>query len=86
MDIIFHRNFKKQYKKLRLSDRKMFAERLDLFKRNPFNPILNNHQLYGKYKDYMSINIRGNLRALYEPVGKNIAHFMYIDTHPNLYG
>lgn len=84
MKVQFHNNFKKQYKKLRAIHKKI-DERLILFARNPFDPILNNHSLGGKYKPYRSINITGDYRALYKLLGNDIAYFVIVDTHSNLY-
>ena len=85
MRIRFHRHFDKQYKKLEKSGQEKARQRLILFLENPFNPILNNHPLKGKYLDYRSINITGDLRAIYKMVGENDAVFVAIDTHPHLY-
>ena len=83
--IFFHGNFKKQYKKLSKNDQERLSERLNIFKQNPFNPILHNHELRGKYSGLNSINITGDLRALYQPVSDNLVLFVAIDTHSNLY-
>ena len=84
MIVLFHKNFKKQYKKLRAIQNKI-DERLVLFMKDPFNVILNNHLLGGKYGSYRSINITGDYRGLYEPIDNDVAYFMIIDTHSNLY-
>ena len=60
-------------------------ERLVLFLQDEFNPILNNHPLRGKYKGYRSINITGDLRAIYQYQNPDIGIFVAIDTHSNLY-
>lgn len=52
MDIVSSKTFKKQYKKLSAKIKKDFGERLKLFEIDPFNSILNNHQLHGKLKNY----------------------------------
>jgi mRNA-degrading endonuclease YafQ of YafQ-DinJ toxin-antitoxin module len=41
--------------------------------------------LHGEYSGYRSINITGDLRVIYEPLGKNTVQFVIIDTHSNLY-
>lgn len=84
MKILFHKNFNKRYKKLRTIQRKV-DERLALFAKDPFDPILNNHGLTGKYEGCRSINITGGYRAIYELVDDNIAYFITLGTHPNLY-
>ena len=85
MRIILHRNFKKQYKKLRDEERRRFRERINLFLKTPFHPLLNNHSLRGEYRSYRSINARGDLRVIYEEIDSSIAHFITINTHGNLY-
>ena len=84
METYFHKDFKKQYKKLRTLQSKI-DKRLVLFRADPSHPILNNHSLTGKYQGYRSINITGDYRAVYEPQGKDAALFVDIDTHSNLY-
>lgn len=85
MKIFLHKNFKKKYKRLREEEKKKFKERRNLFFKNPLHPILNNHELSGKQKKYRSINITGDLRVIYESLGKNKTLFITIDTHSNLY-
>jgi addiction module RelE/StbE family toxin len=85
MKIRFHKNFDKQYKKLRSAEKKKVQERLQLFLEDPFNPLLNNHPLKGKYVDYRSINITGDLRALYKFLSEDECIFVVVDTHSNLY-
>ena len=85
MKIRFHKDFKKQYKKLHKNWQKKFDERLEIFIDDHFNPILNNHLLHGKYKEYRSINITGNLRAVYKFMNEDECIFVAIDTHSNLY-
>ena len=85
MRIKLHKNFEKGYKKLTPAEKKKFKERRDLFLQDEFNPILNNHALKGKYLGYRSINISGDLRALYKTEGNQII-FVAINSHSNLYG
>ncbi len=85
MKIKLHRSFEKQYKTLRISEKKKFKERRDIFLRDEFDPVLNNHLLKGKYLGLRSINITSDLRALYQKEADTVV-FMTIDTHSNLYG
>jgi mRNA-degrading endonuclease YafQ of YafQ-DinJ toxin-antitoxin module len=70
---------------LKPSEQKRFEERLRLFVKEPYSPVLRNHALKGPYKDYYSINITGDLRALSQLVTNDIALFIIINTHSNLY-
>lgn len=85
MKIIPHKKFKKQFQKLRKNDQKQFEERIKIFLINPFHPILDNHELHGKYKGCRSIKITADLRVIYETVKKDVVLFLTIDSHSNLY-
>lgn len=84
MKIFLGKGFKKSYRRLREKEKEKFKERLGLFMNNHFDPTLNNHALSGKYNHYRSINITGDLRALYYS-SNSTAVFVVIDTHSNLY-
>lgn len=86
MNIEFHHNFKKRYKKLSPNIRNQFDKRLCLFAENPLHPLLRNHQLAGKRNTQWSINVTGDWRAIYTWKGERTAVFLEIDTHSNLYG
>lgn len=86
MIVRFHRDFEKRYKKLKAGEKNKFKKRLKIFLQDEFNSILNNHPLKGKYKGYRSINITGDLRAVYKRINKKAVVFAVIDTHSNLYG
>lgn len=85
MKVLFHKNFDKNYQKLPRSVRDKFKKRLKLFIADPFNPILNNHALHGEWRDFRSINITGDFRALYKSPNESAVEFAVIDTHSNLY-
>lgn len=85
MRIVFSRDFQKQYKKLAPAEQQRALKRLNLFCEDPLNPVLSNHKLRGEYGGLSSINITGDLRALYKPIKKDVALFIIIDTHSNLY-
>lgn len=85
MIIRFHRNFDNKFKKLPRRIQNKFHERLILFEKDEFDTILNNHALTGKYKGYRSINVTGDIRAIFERE-QTRAVFVNIDSHSNLYG
>ncbi|MBI3627032.1 type II toxin-antitoxin system RelE/ParE family toxin [Candidatus Uhrbacteria bacterium] len=84
MRLLLHKHFKKQYKKLTAVQNKV-DERLGLFLADPFDPLLNNHALSGKYVDCRSINISGDYRAIYQLLDDDVAYFITLDKHSNLY-
>jgi len=85
MKIIFHKTFQKKSKRRSNEECAQLKNKLVTFTTNPLNSILNNHALHGKYLGYRSINITGNLRAVYKMQDENIAFFVDIDNHANLY-
>ncbi|HEY5600837.1 MAG TPA: type II toxin-antitoxin system mRNA interferase toxin, RelE/StbE family [Patescibacteria group bacterium] len=85
MTIAYHRNFTKGFKKLPIKHQDKFKQRLRLFKEDSFSPTLNNHELIGNYKGYRSINVTGDLRAVFKIEEDDNILFVKIDSHSNLY-
>lgn len=85
MRLDFHRHFDRQYKKLSGSKQKQFRSQLGLFISNQNSAALNNHALKGKYLGYRSINVSGDLRAIFIQHSKKHIEFVYIGTHSQLY-
>lgn len=86
MRVNFHKNFDKSYEKCSAKVQKQFKKRLKLFLENPYHPLLENHALHGEWKDFRSINITGDYRALYYHLDDENVEFFIIDTHNHLYG
>ena len=61
------------------------GERINIFRKDPQNALLNNHKLQGRQSDYLSINISGDIRALYEYMGKKKVLFVAVGGHSQLY-
>lgn len=84
--INFTKSFIKQFKLLRPALKKQFYVRLALYEADPQAKVLNDHALKGKYTGYRSINVSGDMRALYRIDGDRITIFCFIGTHGQLYG
>ena len=78
--------FKKQYQKLPVKIKEQFDDRLHLFLTDRTSPSLRVHPLKGRYQGYWSLNINGDLRAIYLVQGEEIIIFALIGTHSELYG
>jgi len=78
--------FKKQYKKLPKVFQLQFDERLQLFLIDPTAPMLRVHPLKGEYAGYWSMNVNGDIRALYVLKGEELIIFALIGSHSELYG
>lgn len=63
-----------------------FDEKIALFVVDPTLPALKVHPLKGKFKGYWSMNVNGDVRALYIIEGDSIIIFGLIGTHSQLYG
>lgn len=85
MKLYFHQNFEKQFAKLAPKEKEKTKKRLNLFLDSPFHPILNNHPLKGKYLDYRSIRISGDLRAIYKQLNDEECIFVAVGSHNQLY-
>lgn len=86
MTLKYTATFKKQYKKLPPKFQKQFDERLRLFTTDPTDSRLRVHPLRGNYSGYWSMDVNGDLRALYRKDGDEIIIFGVIGTHSQLYG
>lgn len=86
MEIFYTNTFKKQYKKLPSRVQIQFEERLVLWCTDMSDPRLRVHPLTGVYKGYWSMNVNGDVRAIYRSDGDEIIIFALIGTHSSLYG
>ena len=84
MKIGYSKNFIKQAKKLPHKVQIALQSKLKLFAEDPLDTRLRNHGLKGEYKNYRSININGDFRALYPTDGEE-AIFDVVGTHIQLY-
>ena len=82
---IFHKNFEKSYTKQDKQVKNAFEERRNLLIIDPEHLLLNSHSLQGKWKGCRSINITGDIRAIYKTEGFFVI-FIEIGTHSQLYG
>ncbi len=77
--------FDKQYSRLNSKIKTSFNWRIKMFEANPFNIILCNHALQGKYLGCRSIEIIEDVYVLYTTQGDVIILFGFIGTHVQLY-
>lgn len=86
MQIEYSKKFIKEFKKCPVNVKTNFKARLEIFINDQYHSILNNHPLIGELRNYRSININGDWRAIFEEMddGK-IIYFVAIGTHSQLY-
>jgi addiction module RelE/StbE family toxin len=86
MKIEYSKKFIKEFKKCSLKVQSAFYKRLELFVNNKNHPLLYNHKLSGQLKDYRSINIDGDYRALFQEFDNGqTVYFAVIGSHSRLY-
>lgn len=85
MNISYSRTFIKQAKKLSPELQLKVRDKITLFADNPLHPSLRNHALKNKYKTYRSIDITGDVRAIYLQRETEFI-FDLVGTHSQLYG
>jgi mRNA-degrading endonuclease YafQ of YafQ-DinJ toxin-antitoxin module len=85
MNISSSRNFDKQFRKLPEKVQNQFSKRLQLFLKDSGNLQLNLHKLSGKYDELWSINITGDVRAVFDRSFQNTILFVAIGPHSELY-
>lgn len=88
MEIRYSTNFVKNFNK-RVSKRsvleKKYKDRLALFIRNRNNPLLKDHKLIGKRKNFRAFSITGDVRVIYFEESQEIVTFIDIGSHNQVY-
>ena len=86
MQIEYSKKFIKEFKKCPINVKSNFKARLGIFINDQHHSVLNNHPLNGVLKNYRSVNINGDWRAIFEELdGGKIIYFVAIGTHSQLY-
>ncbi|MBI5400529.1 MAG: type II toxin-antitoxin system mRNA interferase toxin, RelE/StbE family [Candidatus Yonathbacteria bacterium] len=85
MIVVYHRNFKKMLQKLPVSVQEKFYSSLSIFVKNSHHVILGNHALSGEWATCRSINITGDIRAVYKERDGGVIQFVTVGSHSELY-
>lgn len=78
--------FEKQYQKLSPKVQRQFEIRFKLLISDAYTPQLRLHKVSGNYRNYWSMNVNGDVRALFRYEGEDIIILGFIGTHSQLYG
>ncbi len=79
------KNFDKQFKRLSTKHKDKVIICLGIFILDHMDEQLDNHSLTGEWVGHRSISITGDIRAIYKQEDKNVARFVEIGTHSQLY-
>lgn len=80
----FLKHFKERiipYPNLRLH----FDSRIDIFRNNPYYPLLRDHALKGSQKGLRAFSVTGDIRVIYRIVDSNTIQLLDIGTHNQVY-
>lgn len=86
MILLIRKSFKKATDKLPAKVADILADKIEILRVDPFDPVLNNHKLQGSMHRYRSIDITGDYRLLYEQYSKDTLYLVNIGRHSQLYG
>lgn len=85
MQYFVSKSFEKQFKKLPKKVRQQAMARLALFVTGPMDYRLRNHLLTKEWAGHRSIDVTGDIRAIYAEVDEHVARFVAIGSHSELY-
>ncbi len=85
MRVDYTKNFLKQYKKLPKKIQTQFTGRLRLFATDQKDPLLKVHSLTGDYQGSSSLNVTGDIRAVFKMQVDGVALFVAIGSHSQQY-
>ena len=85
MNIVLHKRFSKMAVKLPPKTKQKMVESMTLFAQEPTDRQLRVHGLSTPYGGSYSIDITGDVRAIYQLIDAETALFAHIGTHSQLY-
>lgn len=85
MRYLLSKRFEKDFAKLTPRTKEKVIAVLSIFVKDPHHPTLRAHPLKGKWVGHMSIDVTGDIRALYMIVEEDMVLFVTIGKHSQLY-
>lgn len=86
MEIEISSHFLRKAKKLTLNEQKNLSEKIEIFRKDPYNPSLKTHALTGKLKGLYSFSLTYSKRVVFTFVEKNKALLLDVGLHGEVYG
>jgi addiction module RelE/StbE family toxin len=86
MQYVLSKRFEKDFAKLPRPVKNKVLVVLQKFVDDPLNPSLRKHPLSGKWNNHFSINVTGDVRAVYLYIKNDVVHFVAVGSHSELYG
>jgi addiction module RelE/StbE family toxin len=85
MIIRFQKSFTEQYKKLTKFQKQLVNDALELFSEDSMHKSLRNHPLKDEWVKYRSITADDDLRLHFRVINEDIALFVAVGSHDELY-
>ncbi|QQR64689.1 type II toxin-antitoxin system YafQ family toxin [Candidatus Kaiserbacteria bacterium] len=85
IQVIIHKKFLKQFRKLPRSIQEAFRLRRDVFLENRADSLLHVHELHGSLEGYKSFNVNADIRVVFKDLDGDIVIFTAIGSHSELY-
>jgi addiction module RelE/StbE family toxin len=83
--VIIHKKFLKQFRKLPRSIQEVFRSRRDVFLENQDDSLLHVHELHGSLVGYKSFNVNADVRVVFKDIDRDTVMFTAIGSHSELY-
>ena len=81
MKIVYASKFAREYRKLPKEIKILAESKEKIFRKNPFDPILETHKLHGRFKDFWSFSIDLKYRIVFGFGENKIVYFYSIGDH-----
>ncbi|HAZ28240.1 MAG TPA: type II toxin-antitoxin system mRNA interferase toxin, RelE/StbE family [Candidatus Magasanikbacteria bacterium] len=81
MEVHISSRFKRAYKKLSLSIQDDFNEKIILFIKDPFHPLLRTHKLKGKLQTCFAFRLKDGYRVLFDFSSPGVVDIFDIGHH-----
>ena len=86
MRVLYHKKFDKHFEKLSFKLQDKVIGIIELFRKNPINPILKNHALKGEMNGRRAISVTGDMRIIFEEHDNYVLVIMLdVGTHNQVY-
>ncbi|MGH7597793.1 MAG: type II toxin-antitoxin system RelE/ParE family toxin [bacterium] len=85
MQIVTTKTFDKLFKAIDKKIQRKAAQKTELFKQNPFNPILRTEKLHPKTHGVWSFRVDLDYRIVFKFTEKDVAEFRFIGHHNKIY-
>lgn len=85
IQILYHRAFLKEFKRLPKAIRQKLADLENLFRLNPFHPELHAKKLAGKLKPFYSFRVTRDYRVIFEITAESEAAFLAVRHRKDIY-